>query len=160
MVGIGHEINLGSRADHKALGWFFALVPKRVPNWDAGLEGRRITWAQKRFTVTFNQRDFTFEHIDEFILVAVPVLDGGASVRLQYMDERTELGKAPRLSQPALQIRLLALEVGNRLDELIGRFDDRHGSPDRKAAWVLRRPASALSERAAEAGRLGPRGTG
>ena len=42
-----------------------------------------VAWMQQRFTAIFDERHFAFEHINELILVAVPVALAGPAAGRQ-----------------------------------------------------------------------------
>src|SRR5882672_3267813 len=60
---------------------------------------RTITCVQQRLAAVFDEHHFALEHIDELVLVAVPVALAGPAARRQRHQVDAEIAKAARLAQ-------------------------------------------------------------
>jgi hypothetical protein len=87
-----------------------------------------IPWLKYGLGFAFTYSDFTLKDVHQFVLIAVPVIDGRLGPRLQDEDECTELRQEPRLREPALQVGVARVEVVERLDVLIGSANYWHWS--------------------------------
>src|SRR5262245_18838840 len=60
---------------------------------------RTIACVQHRLAAVFDERDFAFEHIDELVLVAVPVALAGPAAGRQPHQIDAEIAKPARVAQ-------------------------------------------------------------
>src|SRR5262245_5028657 len=63
-------------------------------------KGRAIAGAQHRLAAIFDQRQFAFEHVDEFVFVRMPVALARPVARWQVREIDPEIGKAAGIAQP------------------------------------------------------------
>jgi hypothetical protein len=63
-------------------------------------KGGAITGPQNRFPGIFDQRQLSFEHIDEFVFVRMPMSLARPVARGQVHEIDTEISKTARIAQP------------------------------------------------------------
>lgn len=100
MVRIGDHVDRRTRADDEAAGRTIAAVVELMTNRGASLERRCIAGAQEGLGLALDQRDFAVEHINQFVLGAVPMLESREGTGFENFDERAELRQPRRIADP------------------------------------------------------------
>src|SRR5262249_36595506 len=92
-VGIVDALVLRARADLEVDRIARAAVDQAMGDAAAGLEARRVAGLEHGLAIVFLEHELAFEHVDEFVLLLVPVPQRRRRSRLDACDVDAELGQ-------------------------------------------------------------------
>lgn len=93
-------MSTGARAHDKTPAGTIATIAQVMTDRHSGLEGGGVAGAQNRFGFALDQRDLSFQHIDQFVLGAMPMFERGLRPRRQNLDQRAKLRQPGRFADP------------------------------------------------------------
>src|SRR5262245_56673769 len=99
-VGIVRSFRRRAGADLDDYGVAVAAVHQAMAVRQAGLPGRRLAGPQHGLAAVLAQNHLAFEHVDELVLLLMPVALRRGGSRLQGADVDTELGQAGCSTEP------------------------------------------------------------
>ena len=122
---------LRPRSDHQHDNVRLRFVDHAVAIGHAGPEARDIARAEPRFALVLDQGHVAFEHVNEFVLVLVPVTHAGGGTGFEPDKANAELGQADGVAESlGLAPRHHLVErwwiVGARRDPDLVDVDLRH----------------------------------
>src|SRR5262245_19952974 len=104
------------------------LVDEVMAIGNAGLEAYAIAWLEHGLATILDQHELAFEHIDEFILLLVPMAQRRRRARLQPREIDAELGEPRHIAERRLLAAIGYARVWLRIDSL--GADDGFGDVD------------------------------
>lgn len=126
MVRIGDHVDRRTRANDEAAGRTIAAVVEPMTDRGASLERRCIAGAQEGLGLALDQRDFAVEHINQFVLGAVPMLERREGTGFENFDERAELRQAGRIADPLRARRTTDIAWFSTSSHEVMWCDNRH----------------------------------
>ena len=101
-VAVVHALVRGAGADLQIDRIDGTAVDQAVADAASGLEPRGISGLENRFPLVLLQYQLTFQHVDELVLLLVPVPQCRPRARLDARDVDTELSEPDRVAEPLL----------------------------------------------------------